>query len=446
MRFLMALAVAAALLTGGAPARAQDGSQAFTVGGLDVDFYGKSTDEARFAAYRDAQRRAWKQLYARLTGNPPTSAPNLPDSALDAMVAGIEVEAERFSTRRYIARLGVVFDRVRAGRYLGSNATALTSPPMLLLPVLDDGGARTVYERRSPWLRAWARYRAGATPIQYVRADGTSADTILLNAYQSRRDNRRLWSTILNRYRTADVLTAEAKLDRVYPGGPVVGTFTARHGADATPIARFKLRSNAGGLEQMLDEAVRRLDFAYGQAFRAGLLRADPTLLAEFEPLRSGGATIAVAAVSGTEVEVPTPDASTWASTESLIRGTPGVRGLSIVSLSLGGLSRIRINDAEGFDWLQYNLDQRGLRLEPGGTGYRIRRRQPGDVPIPRPLTAEEMEAAAEAAAAAAGGEQTPPPAAPAPNQLPPQRPTATPAPRPAQPDEEMAPPSSPTP
>src|SRR5688500_12131395 len=106
----MALAVSAALLFGSTPSRAQDGSQAFTVGGLDVDFYGKTTDEARYAAYRDAQRRAWKQLWARMTGSPVGAAPTMGDSALDGMVAGIEVEAERFSGRRYIARLGVVFD------------------------------------------------------------------------------------------------------------------------------------------------------------------------------------------------------------------------------------------------------------------------------------------------------------------------------------------------
>ena len=416
MRFLLALAVSAALLSGllgPAPACAQDGAQAFTVGGLDVDFYGKSTDEARYAAYRDAQRRAWKQLWARMTGNPASAAPTLGDSALDAMVAGIEVQAERFSNRRYIARLGVVFDRMRAGKYLGSATSMLSSPPMLLLPVLDDGGARTVYENRSPWLRAWARYRAGATPIQYVRADGSSADTLLLNAYQTRRDNRRLWTNILSRFRTADVLTAEAKLERSYPGGPVLGTFTARHGPDATVLARFRLRtSSAQGLDQMLDEAVRRIDGAYADAYRAGRLRADPSLSAELAPLQNAAPTIAAAAPTGYEVSVATPDAGSWAALESQIRGTPGVRSVTIVSLSLGGTSRIRISESEGYDWLRYNLDQRGLRLENGI----LRRRQPGDAPIQRPLTAEEMEAAAEAAIT---GQPAPPsrPASPQPAQ-----------------------------
>lgn len=389
--------------------RAQDGGDAgsaFVVNNIDVDALGKSTDQARLTAFREAQRRAWPQLWSRMTGKPVGQAPRLNDGALDSMVAGIEIEAERFSSKRYIGRLSVIFDRVRAGKYLGGDMATLTSPPMLLLPLLHDAGAETVYEAQSPWLRAWARYRAGASPMQYVRATTIVGDSMLLNAYQARRDDRSLWRNILNRFRAADVLAAEAKLDRTYPGGPIVGTFTARHGPDATLLARFKLRvRSATQLDRMLDVAVRRIDANYALALREGRLRSDPSLTADLAPPMSSAPIIAMTApVVGLEVNVATPDASAWAALESALRSTPTVRGVTLLSLSLGGTSRIRIGHSESYDWLLYNLDQRGLRIDAGDGGLRLRAKVAGDPPIARPITIEEIEATT-----AAGATGTPP-------------------------------------
>jgi hypothetical protein len=400
VRFFRFLAIVGLMLGGAVASRAQDGgdgdgASAFIVNNIDVDVLGKTTDEARLAAFREAQRRAWPELWSRITGNPPAQAPRLNDGALDSMVAGIEVEAERFSTKRYIGRLAVVFDRVRAGKYLGGDMATLTSPPMLLLPVLQDAGAATVYEAQTPWLRAWARFRAGSSPMQYVRATTMVGDSILLNAYQAQRDDRATWRNILNRFRAADVLIAEAKLDRSYPGGPVNGTFTARHGPDGTLLARFKLRvPTSTQLNRMLDVAVRRIDANYALALREGRLRSDPALTADLAPPISSAPIIALTApVVGLEVNVATPDAGTWASLESALRGTPTVDGVTLLSLSLGGTSRIRIGHSGTYEWLLYNLDQRGLRIDVGEGGLRLRRRAPGDAPVPRPITVEEIEA-----------------------------------------------------
>ncbi|MDO9489693.1 MAG: heavy-metal-associated domain-containing protein [Sphingomonadaceae bacterium] len=415
------------VLGGAVASRAQDGAgagdeagSAFVVNNIDVDVVAKSTDAARLAAFREAQRKSWPMLWSRMTGKPGNQAPRLADGALDSMVAGIEIESERFSSTRYIGRLSVVFDRVRAGKYLGGDMATLTSPPMLLLPVLTDAGASTVYEAQTPWLRAWARYRAGASPMQYVRATTIVGDSVLLSAWQSRRDDRDLWRNILNRFRAADVLTAEAKLDRTYPGGPIVGTFTARHGPDATLLARFKLQvRSATQLDRMLDDAVRRIDANYALALREGRLRSDPTLTADLAPPVSTAPILAMATpVVGLEVNVATPDAATWAGIESALRSTATVDDVTLLSLSLGGVSRIRIGHSDSYDWLLYNLDQRGLRIEVGEGGLRLRRKVAGDAPIVQPVTADALEAAPTSGA----GVATPIEAEPAP--VPPDRPS----------------------
>src|SRR3546814_10010703 len=85
------------------------------------------------------------------------------------------------------------------------------------------------------------RARAGASPIDYIRPTGAGADALLLSYAQTERPNRDWWLNILDLYGASDVLVAEARLDREYPGGPVIGRFTARHGPDGLVIKRFAL-------------------------------------------------------------------------------------------------------------------------------------------------------------------------------------------------------------
>src|SRR3546814_1625996 len=101
------------------------------------------------AGYREAQRQGWKMLFARMTGKPLSSAPGLSDSVLDGLVSGIVVEREQIGPTRYIARLGVMFDRGRSGQLLGVKGQALRSPPMLTIPVLIEGGAAQTVDLRT---------------------------------------------------------------------------------------------------------------------------------------------------------------------------------------------------------------------------------------------------------------------------------------------------------
>ena len=76
---------------------------------------GKSAEAARLGGWRLAQRKAWGMLAQRLAGR----SSSLSDSALDGLVTGIVVENEQIGPNRYVARLGVLFDRGRAASILG---------------------------------------------------------------------------------------------------------------------------------------------------------------------------------------------------------------------------------------------------------------------------------------------------------------------------------------
>lgn len=375
-----------ALLLASTAAAAQDEEGAFSVQGIAVDVAAKSAVAAREGGWREAQRKAWPELWARLTGAPAVNAPKLNDGVLDGIVQGIEVERERIGPTRYIAQLSVVFDRTRAARYLGASARLLRSSPMLLVPVLWDGGTHTALEHATVWGAAWGRFRSDTSPVDYVRAPGTAGDGIVLTAYQAYRPDRPLWRAALLRYAAADVLVAEARLDRTWPGGPVTGRFRALHGPDGEEMGRFTLAAaSEADLPAMLDRAVRQMDALYVEALRAGHLKADEDLTVPLTPAFEGGGgapEIAEASAGASiTVEAATPDGAATTDVQDRVRRAPSVIGVAIDNLVLGGTSKLRITYAGRIEDLRYDLDQAGLRLE----GTRLHARRPDEAPLPAP-------------------------------------------------------------
>lgn len=370
------------------------GPGAYKIGGIAVDVVAGNATAARADAYTLAERRAWPLLWARLTGGAPSDAPKLADGAIEAMVAGVEIEQEQFSLTRYIGRLGVVFDRDRAGAFVGEGGQA---PPMLLLPVLIDGaGVRTVYQTKTPWVAAWLRFRDAASALDYVIPAASAGDNVVLTAFQARRGDRKLWQTVLSRFKAADVLTAEVRLTRAWPGGPVGAVAVARHGPDAVELGRATLRAaTAAGVDALLDDAVRAVDAIYVRALANGQLTVEKGLTVELAPLIGDGpaigASAAIAGTTGTEADVATPDAAAWAATVADLKATPGVGDVRLLRLSLGAVSRIVIGHADDAATLAYHLDQRGWRLAPEAGGVLLRRKVPGDPVVPPPPTATDL-------------------------------------------------------
>lgn len=365
-----------------------DNSSSYEVSGIAVDVAGKTADQARMGGWRLAQRKGWKLLWARVNAQPVASAPSLPDGTLDAIVAGIIVEDEEVSTDRYIARLGVQFDRVRAGQLLGVQGQGPRSAPMLVIPVLWNGDAPTSFEVRNLWQRAWARYRSGGSPIDYVRVAGTGSDPLLLNLAQTQRPGRAWWRMLLDQYGAADVVVPEVRLTRGWPGGPVDAHFLARHGPDGEVIGSFTLHAaNSAGLAALMEEGVRRVDDVYAAALRDGRLGPDRSLNVEQAAPVAAEDLIAddtpVEALDATDsgssytVQVETPDAGSLSAAEQALRSVPGVRSAVTTSMALGGVSVMRVAFDGDVAGLRISLAARGWRVDESGGTLRIRRLAP---------------------------------------------------------------------
>ena len=395
MRRTLLVSLAAVTLVAGSATLAQiegsgrgvapvDSGGAFEVSGVAVDVAGKTADAARYGGWRLAQRKAWVQLSRRLGGG----GTLVSDGTLDQLVSGIVVENEQIGTTRYVARLGVLFDRNRAGSLLGVATDADRSPPMLVMPVQWSAGVGQVVERRSDWQLAWARFRTGNSSIDYIRPTGAGIDPLLLTIGQTNRPGRGWWRTVIDQYGAADILIPSVRLYRQWPGGPVIGQFEARHGPDNRLLGRFSLRvGSAQGLAQLLDAGVARLDGLYQQALRQGLLSPDIALSPPPDPTATP-TPVALEGIDGiiadlndpaantttVTVQYDTPGASSVANTEGLIRTLPGVRSAATTSLALGGVSLMRIELAGDPAGFAADLQSRGYQVAGSGTTLRISR------------------------------------------------------------------------
>lgn len=365
------------------------------VTGIRVDVTGDNADDARMKGWQEAQRKGWQELVRQMNGG--SGGPALPDSTLNGIVSAIVVEREQIGPGRYIATLGVQFDRARAGQILGISGRVFRSPPYLVLPVVFEGGVPQAFEQRSEWQRAWAEFRTSDSSIDYVRTAGTGSDLLLLNPGQVRRRSRTWWRDILDQYGASDVLMPTVRIERMWPGGPIVGYFAARSGPDNELLGTFTLTARSpAGLRQMMVDGVRRIDGLYIAALADGRLRTDPSLIIE-EPVdpeeleeaaaeaeAEAGETLETGAASDDSeeatvtatyaVQVDTPDAQAVLATESALRALGGVESASTSSVAIGGVSVVRVRFRGDAAAMRAALAAGGWRVSESGGTFRISR------------------------------------------------------------------------
>lgn len=370
----------------GIPPIASNGD--FEVSGISINIQGDNSADARRKGWQEAQRRAWESLWRRTHGRVGGS---LSDSALDGIVSAIVVESEQIGPRRYVATLGVLFDRARAGQILGISGVRRRSAPLLIIPVTQSAGAPTVFEQRTPWQKAWAKYRTADSSIDYVRPNGAGAESLILNAGQIGRRSRSWWRVILDQFGAADVIIPIVRLERKWPGGPVVGYFSARHGADNKYLGSFTLRAaNDDEVDDMMERGVRKMDDLFQSALAAGRLRADSSLILETdisdEDVLDPGEAIETVeaveaanisssgAVSTITVQFDTPGPADVDRAEGAIRGIAGVQSATTTSLALGGISAMRVTYQGDAAALRSALQSRGWQVSGSGDTLRISR------------------------------------------------------------------------
>ena len=381
-----------------------DSSGTLEISGIHVDVGGKDASAARYAGWRVAQREGFKALWAKQHGRPVSEAPNLSDSVLDTLVSSIIVEREQIGPNRYIADLGILFDRARAGEMLGVAGVVRRSAPMLLIPVLVTGATMTSVEQRNVWQRSWAQFRTSQSPIDYVRVSGAGVDPLLINAAQTARPGRGWWRNIIDYYGAADVLVAEASLHREYPGGPAVARFIGRHGPDGEILGGFELQAkDSADIPRMMAEGVTRMDALFTLALANGRLQRDSSLIiaAPPQPVEEmvAAPVKALAAAQVIQLQVLTRDEAGLSAAFAMIRGIGGVDAVSPRNTAIGGWSILLVTYRGESSALASAISSHGWAVSDVGGTLRV---NPG---LP---TAKPPAAKSPAAKPSADNSQTP--------------------------------------
>jgi hypothetical protein len=264
------------------------------------------------------------------------------------------------------------------------------------------GSSYQTFESRNEWQKAWARFRTGNSAVDYVRPTGSGIDPLLLNVMQTKRPGRAWWRMLLDQYGAADVISPEVHLKRTFPGGPAIGTFTARFGPDNRVLGSFSLRvENSAAIPKMLDEGVRRLDLIYTRALESGMLTPDPTLIVEepevltqaveeIERANEGRQAaepppppprplpldrpVPVGAAAPVTVQVDTPTAAIIQQAEISVSRVPGVTSALTTSPSVGGTSTMRVTFIGDPVNLAAALQAQGWQVSGSGASIRISR------------------------------------------------------------------------
>jgi hypothetical protein len=372
-----------------------DSSGTLEIDGIHVDVGGKDANAARYAGWRVAQREGFKALWAKQHGRPVSEAPNLSDSVLDTLVSSIIVESEQIGPNRYIADLGILFDRARAGEMLGVAGVARRSAPMLLIPVLVSGATMTSVERRNPWQRAWALFRTSQSPIDYVRVSGMGVDPLLINAAQTARPGRGWWRNLIDYYGAADILVAEASLHREYPGGPAVARFVGRHGPDGEILGGFSLQAkDSADIPRMMAEGVARMDQLFALALANGHLHRDPSLIIVEPPPPVEEEVVAPTTLAPAQIvqlQILTRDEAGLSSAFGAIRAISGVEAVSPRSTAIGGWSILLVTYHGAPQGLATAMSARGWSVVDVGGTLRV---NPNVAPAPPPSPKPPVEAA----------------------------------------------------
>lgn len=356
-----------------------DSSNTLEIGGIHVDVGGPDAQSARYAGWRMAQREGFRMLWAKMHNAPVSQAPTLPDGALDQIVSSINVEREQIGPNRYIADLGLLFDRARAAPFLGvEGAQVERSAPMLLIPVIVSGGTATTVEQRNAWQRAWAQFRTSQSPIDYVRISGMGADPLLINAAQSGRPGRGWWRSLLEMYGASDILVAEVQLQRLYPGGPARGRFIARHGPDNEVVGGFTLTAaNGDAIPAMLAQGAQRIDQLFAQALATGRLTRDPSLNLPPPPvlpeLPLAKPPVSANAANAFQVQVSGNNVTVYNFAMAHLRTLPGVTSATPQQINPGGTSYVLVQYKGDIGQLAAALSARGWVTDFSGTVVRIR-------------------------------------------------------------------------
>lgn len=316
-------AVAAPAAPGATPGTAPatvPAADPFTVSGVKVDVSAANANAARDQAIRDAQVKAWAELYKRLVPTA-SSVPRVSDIELARLVQGFEIDDEKVSATRYVGSISVRFRPNPVRETLAGGGQQYVEPPArpyVILPVTVVDGRPVLWEDRTDWREAWEGRQAGASLVPLVVPDGELADISAIGVNEAMSGDPEALARIAQRYNAGGVVVAKTDLPA---GGLDLGRPLAVEVTHYTPDgARDQQTVNVKA-----DMADRAGDF---------LTRATTFVSAAIDESYRRDNTVASGPEQSTLVRVPLASLNDWVETRKRLGMVNAVTRTDVLSIS----------------------------------------------------------------------------------------------------------------
>lgn len=348
-RFVPVLVIAAIAsfygLAGGVTAAAAD---VFSVGDISVDETADTASAARATAFRRGQRAALTMLLQRLTlREDHDRLPAVDNERMVFMVQALEVASERTSNVRYLANMTVTFKPPEIRRLLreaGIPFAESASKPVLVLPVMRQGGALVLWDDPNSWRQAWSQLSSSGGLVPLIVPVGDLSDISDIDADQAVEGDPFRLSSIASRYGATDVLVA-------------IATITDRAGASRLGVVanRFGAFSQASIIMNVEGESPEAIPMLFADAVKGVASAAEDAWksanIIEFD--RPGSLLLAV----------PLTSLEQWVSVERRLKNIASISQVSLVSLTRDS-AEVEISHFGDETQLAAILAQQDLALE----------------------------------------------------------------------------------
>jgi hypothetical protein len=338
-----------------APASAQ--AVVLEVQGIQVDVTANSAVEAREQAILEAQRKAFEQLVADLTGG--GAAPQLSDAQIAALVQDFSITNEKSSAVRYIGTFDFRLDRARVHKVVGKIAApsaVAASGPVVIVPVYQSDAGQTLWDEPNPWREAWAKHASARHAVPTLVPLGDLEDVAAIGPEDAMDGNVSRLMSLARQYgaESALVTLAVIDLDESLPSGPSLTVTTRRYGpqGQTAPLRETFEAMPGESVDDLLDRAAATIHADLQARWR------QEAVAATMEP-----------AVIG--VAVPITRLSDWLSIRSRLQNQRLVKEIDLVALTREE-ARVNLHYVGEVSELTKALQQDGLELVRNGERWTL--------------------------------------------------------------------------
>ena len=201
-----------------APTGAQSAGQddIFTVYDVPVDVTAGTAAIARDVAIRRAQRKASREVFARITlPEDRAQLPVLDDAHITRLVSAIDFSEERYSSKRYLANITITFnkDSIRdLVRVTGISFSQTQALPVVVVPLYREGPMEKLWEADNPWREAWRAQDWRGNLLPFVVPGGSLGDVAAISTRQAAAKEPARLEAIAQRYSAGETLVVDAAL------------------------------------------------------------------------------------------------------------------------------------------------------------------------------------------------------------------------------------------